>query len=387
MQQINQISSTVPESSISLQRKGKVKFIPQQKSLFFATLKKEVDDYFTERKLSKYGNSKLLLKTLVLLGGYLLPFAAMLLWSPGWIISMALWTIMGIGMAGLGMSVMHDANHGAYSDNKFINWCMAHILNIMGGSTINWKLQHNILHHTYTNITHMDDDIASKPALRLSPHTSHYAAHRYQWWHAFLLYGLTTLYWVTAKDFVQFFKYKREKVNTGTPSENRWIFTKIVLVKLAYYAVFLFVPIAVVQLPVMQVICGFVLMHFLAGLILTVVFQLAHSLEGTHHPLPDSNGIVANDWAIHQMNTTMNFSPNNKWLSWYVGGLNFQVEHHLFPRISHIHYPAIAPIVQRTAEQFGISYLMHEHFTTAFYAHVRFLKELGRPPDWAEAIG
>jgi len=128
-------------------------------------------------------------------------------------------------------------------------------------------------------------------------------------------------------------------------------------------------------------------MHFLAGVILTVVFQLAHSLEGTTHPMPNDKGIVANDWAIHQMNTTMNFSPRNKWLSWYVGGLNFQVEHHLFPRIAHVHYPAIAPIVQAVAAEFHVPYLAHARFRTAFSAHVDFLKKLGRAPDWKDAIG
>jgi linoleoyl-CoA desaturase len=128
-------------------------------------------------------------------------------------------------------------------------------------------------------------------------------------------------------------------------------------------------------------------MHFLSGLILTVIFQLAHSLEGTSHPLPDSSGVIDNEWAIHQMNTTMNFSPDNQVLSWYVGGLNFQVEHHLFPRISHVHYPSIAPIVKATAEEFNVPYLQHKTFFSALRAHVTFLKKLGRLPDIEEAIG
>jgi linoleoyl-CoA desaturase len=376
----------MPTSS-NTRRKGAVKFIHPQKTLFFATLKKQVDQYFSDRHLSKFGNSKLLIKTLILLAMYGFPFVALLIWTPGWFVSLGLWTLCGLGMAGVGMSVMHDANHGAYSNNSFTNWIMAHVLNLMGGSTINWKLQHNILHHTYTNITNMDDDIASKPALRLSPHERRTRAHRFQWWHAFLLYGLTTLYWVTAKDFVQFVKYRREKVNTASPSANRWMLLKLVIGKVVYFAVFMGVPTFLFHIPFIQTLTGFLLMHFVAGLILTVIFQLAHSLEGTSHPLPGDNGIVANDWAIHQMNTTMNFSPRNKWLSWYVGGLNFQVEHHLFPRIAHVHYPAIAPIVRAVAAEFQVPYLQHEKFSTALQAHVQFLKKLGRAPDWKEAIG
>lgn len=373
--------------SVQQPRKGAVKFIKTEKNLFFSTLKKRVDEYFNDRQRSRVGNFQLFLKTLVLLLLYILPFAALLYWTPGWPVSMLLWIVMGLAMAGLGMSVMHDANHGAYATNPAVNWCMAHVLNLIGGSTINWKLQHNILHHTYTNITGMDDDIAAKPALRLSPHSPQAPAHRYQWWHAFLLYGLTTLYWVTAKDFIQWVRYRNNKVNAAPESTYRWMLVKLIIGKLVYLGIFLAVPTLFFHIPFLQVFVGFSVMHFLAGLILTVIFQLAHSLEGTTHPLPNSLGVIENDWAIHQMNTTMNFSPQNKWLSWYVGGLNFQVEHHLFPRISHVHYPSIAPIVQATAAEFHIPYLQHRHFFAALRAHIRFLKKLGRLPDLDDAIG
>jgi linoleoyl-CoA desaturase len=373
--------TTIPQP-----RKGAIKFVNIEKNLFFPTLKKRVDQYFAHRELSKLGNVRLFVKTLVLLLAYIGPFIALLTWTPGWIVSLLLWTVMGLGMAGVGMSVMHDANHGAYSSNRVVNWCMAHMLNLLGGSTINWKLQHNILHHTYTNITGMDDDIADKPALRLSPHSPQNKSHRYQWWHAFFLYGLMTLYWATAKDFLQWVRYRRSKVNSATTASYRWMLVKLIAGKLIYFGIFLVLPL-LAGIPFSEVIIGFILMHFLAGLMLTVIFQLAHSLEGTSHPMPNHEGIIQNDWAIHQMHTTMNFAPHNKWLSWYVGGLNFQVEHHLFPKISHVHYPALAPIVQATANEFDIPYLQQESFAKALGAHIRFLKTLGRLPDIDEAIG
>jgi linoleoyl-CoA desaturase len=232
----------------------------------------------------------------------------------------------------------------------------------------------------------MDDDIASKSALRLSPHAERRPAHRYQWWHAFLLYGLTTLYWVTAKDFVQWVRYRRIKVNLLSKRNYRWMLVKLIVGKLAYFGFFLMIPTVVFNIPFIQVIAGFLLMHFVTGLLLTVIFQLAHSLEGTTHPLPDDKGNIQNDWAIHQMNTTMNFSPHNKILSWYVGGLNYQVEHHLFPRISHVHYNAIAPIVRATAAEFNIPYLEHKTFFAALRAHIIFLKKLGKLPDIGQAL-
>lgn len=379
--------NTLAMPTTTTSRKGAVKFINRDNSMFFSTLKKRVDEYFLNKKISKLGDNKLFLKTIVLLLMYIVPFLTMLILSPGWLISLGLWILTGIGMAGLGMSVMHDANHGAYTAKPFLAWCMSHVLNLMGGSTVNWKLQHNILHHTYTNITGMDDDIANKPALRLSPHEERNSSHRYQWWHAFLLYGLTTLYWATGKDFVQWIRYRRNKVNAASEKTYRIMLLRLIVDKMVYFFVFLVVPTLFFDIPFAKVITGFLLMHFIAGVVLTVIFQLAHSLEGTSHPMPDKKGIIENDWAIHQMNTTMNFSPDNKWLSWYVGGLNFQVEHHLFPRISHVHYPDIAPIVKATAEEFNVPYLQNQKFSTALKAHIRFLKELGRLPEIDEAIG
>lgn len=375
------------DASIIGQRKGAVKFIPPVRSQFFPTLKKRVDEYFVHRKLAKTGEEKLVIKTIILLCIYILPFGILLYSQPGWSITLMLWAIMGLGTAGLGMCVMHDANHGAYSINPAVNWMMSHVLNLMGGSTYNWKLQHNILHHTYTNVTHLDDDIATKPGLRLSPHVPAGNAYRYQWFHAFLLYGLTTLYWVTAKDFVQFNRYRKNNVNSLTQAQNRIFLIKLMALKLVYFFTFLAMPAIFFGIPFMQVLIGFCVMHFVSGLILTVVFQLAHSLEGPSHPMPNSARVIENDWAIHQMNTTMNFSPNNKLLSWYVGGLNFQVEHHLFPRISHVHYPAIAPIVKQTAAEFDIPYLEHQNFQDALKAHISFLKKLGKLPDLEEAMG
>jgi linoleoyl-CoA desaturase len=367
--------------------KGQVKFVNRDKNKFFGTLKKRVDQYFLDRGLSKYANPTLVVKTIVLLSLYILPFAALLFLQPSLPVALLLWLVMGVAVAGLGMSVMHDACHGAYSSNKIWNWIMAHVLNLLGGSTSNWKLQHNILHHTYTNVTHMDEDIDDKLMLRFSPHTAVKKVHRFQWIYSFLFYGLTTLYWVTAKDFIQFHKFRNNGVNANSAAENRIMMAKLIALKAVYLFVILGVPVLFFGLSLGAVLAGFVLMHFTAGLILTVIFQLAHSVEGTTHPLPDENGIIENDWAIHQLNTTVNFSRKNKWLSWYIGGLNFQVEHHLFPRVAHVHYPAIAHIVKETAEEFGIPYLEKETFGQALQSHIVFLKRLGRLPDLDEAIG
>lgn len=366
-------------------QKVQVKFIPQDKSLFYPTLKARVEQYFKETGKSRHANVQLVMKAVTFLGMYLLPFAALLIWQPvyGW--ALGLWFIMGLGLAGIGMSVMHDANHGAYSADKRVNWIMAHTLNLCGGSTHNWKLQHNILHHTYTNITHLDDDIQDRLVLKFSPHTEAKWYHRFQWLYATFFYGLLTLYWVVAKDFVQFAQFAKSGVDASSASERRSMMVRLIVLKATYFAVALVLPIAL-GIAWWQVLTGFLVMHMVAGMILTLVFQLAHSVEGTEHPLPDANGVIHNDWAIHQLQTTVNFCPKNHLLSWYVGGLNYQIEHHLFSRIAHVHYPALSPIVKRTAEEFGLNYQVNPTLWGALRSHYALLRTVGLP-NMNEAIG
>lgn len=365
-----------------------IRFIDPNKdrNLFFGTMRQRVDNYFKENNISKHYNSQMVIKTIVLLSGYILPFVAMLVFKPSFEVSLMIWSFMGLSLAGIGMSVMHDANHGAYSSSSKTNYWLGNTLNLCGGSVFNWKLQHNILHHTYTNVVHMDDDIDDKLVMRFSPHTTVKWYHKFQFVYAFFFYGILTLYWALLKDFVQFYKYTKEGVNKSSKSENRKIFFKIVLSKIGYWGIFLVIPIAVLGFPAGQFIGGYILMQFIAGVILTVIFQLAHTVEETSHPLPNKEGTIENNWAIHQLNTTVNFSRKNKWISWYVGGLNFQVEHHLFPTICHVHYPAIAPIVKATAEEYGVPYLENITFGEALRSHVNTLKRFGKLPNINEAI-
>ena len=362
-----------------------VKFIPVERSAFHPTVKARVEAYFKEKGISRHANGALITKAVVLISLYVLPFVVLLALQPGYGVSLLLWLLMGLGLAGIGMSVMHDANHGAFSKSDRVNWWLGHTLNLCGGSAHNWKLQHNILHHTYTNITHVDEDIEDRLVLKFSPHTERRWFHRFQWIYATLFYGLLTLYWVLAKDLIQFAQFSRDGVDPGDPLARRRSLGRIIAMKLVYFAAILALPIALGS-AWWQVITGFLLMHFIAGLILTIVFQLAHTVEGTTHPLPDEHGTITNDWAMHQLETTMNFSRNNKWLSWYVGGLNFQVEHHLFPRVAHVHYPAIAPIVQRTAKEFGLEYKENPTLISALRSHYAMLHRLGLP-NMNDAIG
>lgn len=359
----------------------------KDKTLFFSTLRKRVDTYFKENKISKHYNTAMVVKTVVMLSAYLIPFICILVFNPSFKISAVLWSIMGLGLAGIGMSVMHDANHGAYSSSHKVNYWLGHTLNLLGGSVFNWKLQHNVMHHTYTNIHEYDDDIADKLILKFNPHSKVKWYHKLQFIYAFFFYGILTLYWALLKDFIQFHKYTQQGVNTSSKEENRIIWLKIFISKVVYWVTMFALPVFIFHIPFIQILWGFLLMQFIAGVVLTVVFQLAHTVEGTTHPLPNENYTIENNWAIHQLNTTVNFSRKNKWISWYVGGLNFQVEHHLFPTICHVHYPAVSEIVKETCEEFNVPYLENPTFTSALKSHIKAIISFGKLPDINDAIG
>ncbi|WP_031526404.1 fatty acid desaturase family protein [Dyadobacter crusticola] len=357
----------------------KIRFAAKDKTQFFTTLKKRVDQYFIDNHKTRYANKTMVVKTIVLLSSYILPFIALIVFNPPVWVAMCLWVVMGLGVSGIGMSIMHDANHGAFSKNATINKWLGNTINLAGAGVANWKLQHNILHHTYTNVARVDEDIKDRGVIKLSPHEKVGTLHRFQWLYAFFFYGILTLYWVVLKDFLQYYNFIKSGVNRQSQPENRQMLAGLIVMKLVYFSVFFLIPTLVFNIPFLQILAGFLLMHFTAGLVLTVIFQLAHSVEGTQHPLPNESGVIEKDWAIHQLETTVNFSPGNKWLSWYIGGLNFQIEHHLFPKICHVHYPKLAPIVKQTASEFGLSYLENKTFFTAVKSHIASLKRFGTP--------
>lgn len=355
-----------------------VKFNPVDQKKFFATLRQRVNGHFSENNISKNGDIRMFIKSMCMLGIYFVPFAFIISGiAPYWLVPI-LYAVMGFGLAGIGMSVMHDANHGAYSKKPFINKLFGASVDIVGGNAFTWKMQHNVLHHTYTNIYNLDEDIHDKPILRLSPYGKFNKVHRFQHIYASILYCFATLSWVILKDFKQIINYRElgliKKAKTTFAKE----LTKMILFKIFYFSYILVLPIVLLSVPVGSIILGFLLMHFVAGFILTIIFQLAHVVEGpSHHDLVEDNQALENTWAIHQLETTADFARNNRLITWYVGGLNFQIEHHLFPNICHVHYKSIAKIVQNTAKEFNLPYYYHTSVTKAMISHFKVLKAFG----------
>jgi linoleoyl-CoA desaturase len=348
---------------------------PREKQ-FTQVLKERVHVYFKTRGLSIKGNGLLMLKASIMFAVYLTPFVLLLTVSvPIWV-AVLLVISMGIGEAGIGMSVMHDASHGAFSRKKWVNELCSSSMFLLGSNTFNWKVQHTLLHHTYTNIYGYDQDIESKGLLRLCQHAPLQRIHRFQYLYAYFFYGLMTLYKLFA-DFRQLTDFNRSGMTKAQGRNPKVEMLKLIAVKTLYLSIILGLPLWLTAYTWWQVLIGFCLLHLTAGMIMSTVFQMAHVVEGTAQPLPNEQGIIHSEWMVHQLNTTSDFARKNHLLSWYVGGLNFQIEHHLFPNMSHIHYPKIAPIVEETAKEFGLKYNLKPSFAAAFLSHARRLKELG----------
>jgi linoleoyl-CoA desaturase len=346
---------------------------------FSSTLNQRVNAYFKNNNISRNANAEMVIKTIAMFSIYFIPYAIMLaLPVTNYGIYLLLCLVMGLGMAGIGLSIMHDANHGAYSSKAWVNNMMSLSLNLVGANAFNWKVQHNVLHHTYTNVFDVDEDISPRGALRFAPESPWKSFHRFQHIYAWFLYGLMTILWVFIKDFARLIKYQREGL-VAKQKANIYAEWAILIATKIIYAIYIFViPAMILPFAWWQLFLGFVLMHYLTGFILGIIFQPAHVVEGTEYFQPDELGNIENTWAIHQLLTTTNFARNNKVLSWYVGGLNYQVEHHLFPNVCHVHYRAISEIVESTANEFGVPYKKIDTFMGALAAHGRLLKDLGR---------
>ena len=354
-----------------------VKFNTKDHMEFAGVLKRRVNQYFKSNNLSKYANLNMKLKTIFMICLYFIPYILMLVYvTTPWIIVL-LWMLMALGMSGIGLSVMHDANHNAYSKNKVTNKVLGFLLNFLGGFHENWKLQHNVLHHTYTNIDGLDDDIDS-PLLRLSPNQKVKKIHKYQIFYAPIIYGLMTMFWCTAKDFTQLIRYKNEKLLEERNLNFRSLMRQAIFHKIWYLTLTLFLPMYVVSIPWWQTLLCFLAMHYVAGLFLALVFQSAHVIKETSFPTLNQEGNVDNNRVIHQLCTTANFANNSVFLSWFIGGLNFQIEHHLFPNICHVHYKKMSKIIKKTTLEYGLPYYQHRTFYGAVKSHFLLVAQLGK---------
>lgn len=342
---------------------------------FYQSVKTAVDEYFNSQDLKKTGNRQLYIKTGLFIPAALFIYFYLLLGHYSAVAGLLLSITLGLFLALIAINIMHDACHGSFSGKKWVNYTMGLTMNALGSNAFLWKIKHNILHHTYTNIDGMDNDIAQWPILRQSPVQKWKPAHRFQYVYMFPLYAISTLVWTLIFDFTKYFSRKI----SSTEIKNISLQEHLLFWISKFLYIFFYIMIPVQMLGWQNWLTGFLLVHITMGFCLTTIFQLAHLVGNTHF---ESSGKITNEmessWAVHEVMTTSNFATDNKFVSWLAGGLNFQIEHHLFPRISHVHYPVLSNIIRKECAHYGLPYHCYPTITKAFFSHVRFMKELGR---------
>lgn len=344
---------------------------------FWNTLQKRVNVYFKQNNLSKYSNTKMNIKIGVMLCLFIVPYILLLSYDLSNGYGFTLCVTMGIGMAGIGFNISHQAAHNAISRNRAINRLFSLSFNLVGMSDYIWKIKHNVYHHTYTNIYAHDEALKEGESLRLSNEAPLKAYHRYQHIYGFFIYAFFTLFWAFVLDFEKFFRYKKLPVvkNQKHPLGESLLFfsTKIYYVFLAFI-----IPAFFGNYSASAITIGFLTVHIVASLLITHVLQVEHLALETSQPQLTKKGTIEKSWAQNQLEGTCNFKSRSRIFNWYIGGCNYQIEHHLFPTICTIHYPKISKIVQQTAKEFNFSYTLQPNFGYALKSHYQFLKQMGK---------
>lgn len=342
-------------------------------SLFSKSLKNKTNEYFQKYNIKKTGNRRIFLKASILLITFVLLYSLLVFTDLHWAIKIICCICFGVNLAAIGFNIMHDAGHNSFSENKTLNSVLSYSLNLLGGNIYFWKLKHNIAHHTYTNINGEDHDIEVK-FMRIHQDQELKQYHRFQRFYFLLLYGVSYFAWIFYQDYEKYFRQRMSgaKDKFHFPTNEKIIFWAS---KVLHFILFIVLPIAIVGW--IPTLIGLLIAGAVCGMCLAVVFQLAHVVDETEFKSIDM-AKIDEEWMIHQIQSTANFSTNSKILTWILGGLNFQVEHHLFPKISHIHYPALNKIVKQTCDDFDIKYNEYRTFWKAFQSHVLVIQQMSK---------
>jgi len=318
------------------------------------------------------------LKALLILVWFLASYVGMLAASDATFVLVAA-VSAGLALAGLPFNVQHDGGHGAFSDLRRLNSAAAGMLDFVGMSSYLWRWKHNLLHHQSPNVNGRDDDIDGQPLLRLHPDQQLRPWHRYQHIYCWPLYSLLTLKWLAVSDF-----HEAISGRIGTfpfPPMSHLEKCRFWLSKVQFAVWALAIPVLIHGWA--TGLAFFLVFEMTGGFVAAVCFQLAHCAEGAAQHSEEAAASMA--WDELQLSAAVDFrAPRG--LAWFLGGLNHQLVHHLFPGVRHTLYSQIAGIVGDEAEKWGRRYATESSMARQIGSHYRFMRQLGRgPTDLAPA--
>ncbi|RMG16076.1 MAG: acyl-CoA desaturase [Bacteroidetes bacterium] len=351
----------------------------KRKDEFAKQLRMEVAKYFKEKGISKYANTEMYLKTVIAalawIGVYALIMSDTLSDKP--LLFLAAFTLLGYVNIFIAFNIGHDACHNAYSANMKVNKIMSYAMNFIGANCYLFRQMHNA-HHQYVNIHGIDVTLETHGLFRFTPDEPYKPIHKYQHIYTPILYSLAAVHWAVFKDFKWFFAEKHIGNNKDLKHPTSE-YVALFVSKFIYFGLHLFLPLLLLSAPWWLVLLGYLSTHILPGLTFALIFQVTHVYDGTHYPMPDEEGNIENNYAIHVLETTADFSRKSKIGSWLMGGINIHVIHHIMPGVCHVHYPALTEILIRVANEHGLQYKEHKTFWEALKKHIRMLKLLSKP--------
>lgn len=349
---------------------------PATKPSLHTELRNRIQTYFDTKGILSTGNKKLYTKAIILGIAVLVVYTTLIFLPMPWYVALPMCALLGIIIASIGFNIMHDGGHGSFSQNKSMNKFAAWTINFLGANNFMWNMKHNIIHHSFTNVEGVDDDLEVNGLMRFAPTQEHKKMHRFQHIYFWFLYCLLYIWWVVFTDYKKYFTQKVGNVPLKKMELKNHI--DFWASKVLHAVLFIAIPIYMLGFSAWAV--GFTVMGAVAGFWLSIVFQMAHAMPANSFPMAEEDtNKLPDEFAVHQLKTTANFAMNSKVIGWLVGGLNYQIEHHLFPKVSHVHYPALSKIVRQACEEYNIPYNSYPTFIKAIGAHVRFLKTMGQP--------
>ena len=349
---------------------AKPKYLPHGE--FHAALERRMRAHFAALGHGPAERTGMVLKTGIILAWFALSYGLLMFRAEhAWQAAVCA-VSLGLSIAGIGFSVMHDGSHGAYPLGRAGNAVSALCLDFIGGSSYVWRWKHTVFHHSHPNVVGSDADIDISPFCRIAPAQPLRPAHRFQHLYIWFLYAFLALKWHFVDDFKDVLRGRIADQPFPRPRGRE--LAGFLLGKAAFYGWAVVWPLLVH--PWWKVLLWHVVVSATVGVVMALIFQLAHVVEDVRFGGGEAP-VAPLEWSAHQVASSRDFAPRNRLINWYVGGLNFQIEHHLFPRVSHVHLAGLAPMVEATCLEFGVPYRVHRTLGAALASHARWVRRMG----------
>jgi linoleoyl-CoA desaturase len=281
-------------------------------------------------------------------------------------------TLLGFFLFLGGTHVLHEGTHGNLSRRPAINRGFVMLYEwIACFSADQYRLRHLSLHHAQPNVGQLDNDLHAKDLLRFSPAFPHRPYHRFQFIYAPLLYSLGIIQIAWIEDFKRLLT-SRLAGHPHAPWRLRDI-VRQVSAKLTHFAVFIGIPLTLY--PTGSVLLAYLYVYLIGSLGIALIFQVTHVNTMVEFPSVDKTHLLKKDWYEHQIATAINYAPESQLALFLTGGVNLQIEHHLFPDIPANRYAEVGEKVKEITEKYGQNYnsgSFFNHFTYVIKRIVAF---------------